>query len=171
MMPADTLPCLLRRNAASIGDRPAWREKRRGIWQSLSWSAYETLVLEFARGLAARGFTAGDRLAVIGDNRPRLYAALLAAQSLGGVGVPLWPDADQNAISSMLGAAHVRVAVAEDQEQITKLHAAKEQLPELDLAVSLDPRAARDGDSDWLIDFATLQQQGAASTAPVDAHR
>ncbi len=68
----------------------------------------------------------------------------------------------------MLAAAHVRVAVAEDQEQITKLRAAKEQLPELDLAVSLDPRAARDGDSDWLIDFATLQQQGAASTAPVD---
>jgi long-chain acyl-CoA synthetase len=167
-MPVDTLPRLLSRNAASIGDRPAWREKRRGIWQSLSWSAYETLVLQFARGLAARGFTAGDRLAVIGDNRPRLYAALLAAQSLGGVGVPLWPDADQNAISSMLGAACVRVAVAEDQEQITKLHAAKEQLPQLDLAVSLDPRAARDGGSDWLIDFATLQQQGAASTTPVD---
>ena len=59
MMPAATLPRLLRRNAASIGDRPAMREKRHGIWQSLSWSAYETLVLEFARGLAARGFTAG----------------------------------------------------------------------------------------------------------------
>lgn len=71
-MLADTLPRLLRRNAASIGARPAMREKRHGIWQTLTWSAYETLVLDLARGLAARGFRGSDRLAVIGDNRPRL---------------------------------------------------------------------------------------------------
>lgn len=167
MMAADTLPRLLRRNAASFGARPAMREKRHGIWQSLSWSGYETLVLELARGLAARGFGAGDRLAVIGDNRLRLYAALLAAQSLGGVGVPLWPDADPSVIANMLGTARVRAAVAEDQEQISKLAAVKERLPDLEWVVSLDPRAARDGHPDWLIDFATLQQQGTAA-APVD---
>lgn len=167
MMAANTLPRLLRRNAASFGTHPAMREKRHGIWQTVSWSAYETLVLELARGLAARGFVAGDRLAVIGDNRPRLYAALLAAQSLGGVGVPLWPDADPGVIANMLGSARVRVAVAEDQEQISKLAAAKEQLSDLEWVVSLDPRAARDGHPDWLIDFATLQQQG-STAAPVD---
>ncbi|HVC63512.1 MAG TPA: AMP-binding protein [Acetobacteraceae bacterium] len=168
MMPADTLPRLLRRNAATMGARPAMREKRHGIWQTLTWSGYETLVLQIARGLAARGFRAGDRLAIMGDNRPQLYAALLAAQSLGGIGVPLWPDADPAAIAVMLNNACVRMAVAEDQEQIGKLRAAKDQLPDLELAVSLDPRAARDGDAAWLIDFATLQRQGAASTAPVD---
>lgn len=168
MMPADTLPRLLRRNAATIGARPAMREKRHGIWQTLTWSAYETLVLDIARSLAARGFGAGDRLAVMGDNRPRLYAALLAAQSLGGIGVPLWPDADPGTIAGTLNNACVRMAVAEDQEQIGKLRAVKDQLPDLELAVSLDPRAARDGGAAWLIDFATLRQQGAASTAPVD---
>ncbi len=168
-MAADTLPRLLRRNAASMGARPAMREKRHGIWQTLTWAAYETLVLDLARGLAARGFGAGDRLAVIGDNRPRLYAALLAAQSLGGIGVPVWQDADPGVLAGMLRAANVRVAVAEDQEQIGKLLTVKDQLPGLTLAVSLDPRAARDGDAAWLIDFAALQQQGAALTTPVDA--
>jgi len=169
MMQADTLPRLLRRNAATMGARPAIREKRHGIWQTLTWSAYETLVLDIARVLAARGFRPGDRLAIIGDNRPRLYAALLAAQSLGGIGLPLWPDADPDTIAGTLNHARVRVAVAEDQEQIGKLLAAKDQLPDLELAVSLDPRAARDGDAAWLIDFATLQQQGEASAAPVDS--
>ena len=168
MMPADTLPHLLRHNAASMGARPAMREMRRGIWQTLTWSAYETLVLDLARGLRARGFGAGDRLAVIGDNRPCLYAALLAAQSLGGTGVPMWPDADSGVMAAMLRDAKVRVVVAEDQEQIGKLLVVRDQLPDLVLAVSLDPRAARDGDAAWLIDFAALQQQGAAAATPVD---
>ena len=64
------------------------REKRGGIWQVLTWSDYAALVSRFAAGLAAHGFGRGDRLAVIGDNRPRLYAAMLAAQSLGGAVVP-----------------------------------------------------------------------------------
>ena len=168
MMAADTLPRLLRRNATTMGARPAMREKRHGIWQTLTWSAYETLVLDIARALAARGFGAGDRLAVIGDNRPRLYAALLAAQSLGGIGVPLWPDADPGAIAGMLNNACVRVVVADNQEQTGKLLTAKEQLPDLELAVSLDPRTVRDANAAWLIDFATLQRQGAISAAPVD---
>lgn len=161
-MPADTLPRLLRRNAASMGARPAMREKRHGIWQTLSWSGYETLVLQLARGLAAHGFRAGDRLAVLGDNRPRLYAALVAAQALGGVGVPLWPDADPAGIARVLRDAGARVVVAQDHEQVDKVIVAKAGLPGLDLVVSLDPRAARDADADWLIDFAALQAQGAA---------
>jgi long-chain acyl-CoA synthetase len=157
MMPNDTLPRLLRRNAASIGSRPAMREKRHGIWQTLSWSAYETMVLRIARGLAAAGFQTGDRLAVMGDNRPRLYAALLAAQALGGAGMPLWPDAEPDAVAQALGDAGARVAVVEDQEQLGNM-----------LAVVLDPRAARDEDAAWLCDFTTLEQRSAPSEGPIE---
>ena len=167
-MLADTLPRLLRRNAASMGARPAMREKRHGIWQTLTWSAYETLVLDLARGLHASGFSAGDRLAVMGDNRPYFYATLLAAQSLGGTGVPVWPDADPGVLAGILRAAKVRVVVAEDQEQISKLVTVRDQLPDLVLAVSLDPRAARYGDTAWLIDFTALKQQGSGVATPVD---
>src|SRR5581483_3445866 len=114
-------------------------------------------------GLAKRGFGAGDRLAVLGDNRPRLYAAMLAAQSLGGIGVPLWPDADPTAIAATLADACVRIAVAEDQEQVAKLRTARASLPDLAWVVSLDPRALHGDDQAWLVGFDELCQQGAAT--------
>ena len=86
-----TLPQLLRKNAAALRGRPAMREKDRGIWQPYSWQLYWGETRDFALGLAAVGFTAGDKLAVIGENRPRLYFAQLAAMCLGGIAVPALP--------------------------------------------------------------------------------
>ena len=87
-----TLPRLLQRNARDFPRRTAIREKDRGIWQSYTWAEYHAHVRDFALGLAALGFTRGDRLSVIGDNRPRLYWAQVAAQCLGGVSVPVYQD-------------------------------------------------------------------------------
>ena len=88
----DTLPKLMLRNAEQHGTRPAMREKDRGIWQTYTWSQYRDQVRDLALGLAALGFRRGDRLSVIGDNRPRLYWAQVAAQCLGGVSVPTYQD-------------------------------------------------------------------------------
>src|SRR3954468_24799282 len=88
-----TFPRLLARHAAERADAPAIREKRFGIWQVLTWSQLEALVRALAVGLAHAGLARGQHLAVIGDNRPRLYATLLAAQSLGAIPVPLYQDA------------------------------------------------------------------------------
>ena len=89
----------------------------------------------FAAGLSAHGFAHGDRLAVIGDNRPRLYAAMLAAQSLGGAAVPLWPDAEPDAIAQVLNHAGVSVAIAEDAEQVEKIVSVKDRVAGLRLIV------------------------------------
>ena len=90
-----TLPWLLRRNAETLSGRPAIREKHRGIWQSVTWAQYFDEVRALALGLAASGFKRGEHLSVIGDNRPRLYWAQLAAQCLGGVAVPVYQDFDR----------------------------------------------------------------------------
>ena len=103
-----TLPGLLRRNAQTIPERTAIREKRLGIWQALSWRAYWQVVHRFASGLAAIGFRRGDKLAVIGDNRPRLYAAQLAAQCLGGIAVPVYQDFDRDRNRLRAGACRSR---------------------------------------------------------------
>src|SRR5882757_3408684 len=136
MTSADTLPGLMRRNAETMSKRPAMREKRRGIWQTVNWSGYDAHVRAFARGLAAHGFRRGDRLAVLGDNRPKLYWALLAAQSLGGVGVPIWPDADGAWLARVLREAAVSVVVAEDHDQVEKVLSVRQHLPELTLIVA-----------------------------------
>ena len=57
-----TLPRLLRRNAETMAERPAIREKDRGIWQTYSWRRYHEEVRDFALGLAAHGFKRGDKL-------------------------------------------------------------------------------------------------------------
>src|SRR5258706_8486204 len=120
MTSADTLPGLMRRNAETMSKRPAMREKRRGIWQTVNWSEYDAHVRAFARGLAAHGFRRGDRLAVLGDNRPELHWALLAAQSLGGMVVPIWPDADGAWLTRVLREAAVSVVAVAFKKKVEK---------------------------------------------------
>ena len=155
-----TLPALLRRNAATIGTRPAVREKDRGIWRTYTWAQYYDEVRDFALGLAAHGFKRGDKLSVIGDNRPRLYWAQLAAQSLGGVAVPVFQDSIASELAYVFAHAEVSVIVAEDQEQVDKVLSLKDQLPSLKVLVYDDPRGMRNYDSSLLRSFEEVQAAG-----------
>lgn len=157
-----TLPALLLRNAESMGDRPAIREKDRGIWQTYTWRQYRDHVRDFALGLAALGFGRGDKLSVIGDNRPRLYWAQVAAQALGGVAVPVYQDSIGRELAYVWSHAEVSVIVAEDQEQVDKVLALREQLPALRHVVYDDPRGLTHYRHDWLQAFTAVQERGRA---------
>src|SRR5256885_9082867 len=115
-----TLPKLVRRNAEAFGQTPGIREKNRGIWRTYSWQAYLDNVRDFALGLAALGFKRGDKLSVVGDNRPQLYFAQLSAQLLGGVSVPVYQDSIAAELVYVLNHAETSIIVAEDQEQVDK---------------------------------------------------
>src|SRR5271169_6310610 len=143
MIDATTLPRLLRRDAQTMAERPAIREKNLGIWQTSTWSRYYREVRDFASGLAAHGFCRGDLLAVIGDNRPRLYWAQLAAQCLGGVAVPVYQDSIAAELVYVLAHAEVSVIVAEDQEQVDKVLSLENDLPRLRLVIYDDPLGMR----------------------------
>ena len=127
----DTFPRLLLHQASVRPDRPAFREKDLGIWQTWTWAQIAGEVRILACGLAAQGFKRGDRLAVIGDNRPRLYWAMMAAQALGGVPVPLYQDAVAAEMAFVLQDADIGFAVVEDQEQVDKLLEVLPQCPQL----------------------------------------
>jgi long-chain acyl-CoA synthetase len=136
----DTFPRLLLHQANVRPHRPAFREKDLGIWQTWTWLQVADEVRSLAFGLAARGFRRGDRLAVIGDNRPRLYWAMMAAQVLGGVPVPLYQDAVAAEMVFVLQDAEVGFAVVEDQEQVDKLLEVLPQCPGLKQICFDDPR-------------------------------
>ena len=155
-----TLPRLLARNAETMAARPAMREKNRGIWRTFTWAQYAEEVRDFSLGLAARGFRRGDLLAVIGDNRPRLYWAQVAAQSLGGVAVPVYQDSIATELVYVLDHAEVSVIVAEDQEQVDKILAIKPNLPRLKLLIFDDPRGLRHYDMPFLVSFDAVQAEG-----------
>jgi long-chain acyl-CoA synthetase len=155
-----TLPRLMQRNARELADRPALREKDRGIWQTHSWRDYHDQVRDLALGLASLGFARGDALSVIGDNRPRLYWAQMAAMCLGGRSVPVYQDSIAKELAFVLDHAEVTVVVAEDQEQVDKILALKDQLPKLRLMVYDDPRGMVHYQADWVKSFAEVQALG-----------
>ncbi|MBO0712475.1 MAG: AMP-binding protein, partial [Acetobacteraceae bacterium] len=132
------------------------------------WRDYFGHVRDFAAGLVVEGFRRGDRLAVIGDNRPRLYAAQLAAHALGGVAVPVYQDAIAAELAYVLAHAGVSVLVAEDQEQTDKILSLRNRLPALRRLIYDDPRGMTFYRDDLLTPFAAVETAGKAllSTDP-----
>ena len=156
----DTFPKLLLEHARLRPDRPANREKDYGIWQTWTWGQVAAEVKALACGLSAIGFRRGDKLAIIGDNRPRLYWAIAATQALGGVPVPIYQDSIAEEMAFVLDHAEVRFAIAEDQEQVDKLLAIKERCPRLEEIIFSDPRGMRHYDQPFLHAYARVQERG-----------
>ena len=155
-----TFPRLLLKQAKVRPDRPAIREKDLGIWQTWTWAHALEEVRSLACGLAAQGFKRGDRLAVVGDNRPRLYWAMMAAQALGGVPVPLYQDAVAAELVFVLQDADIGFAVAENQEQVDKLLENVPQCPKLRHIYFDDPRGLRHYAQNGLMSLDALQALG-----------
>jgi long-chain acyl-CoA synthetase len=158
----DTLPKLLERNAQESPHAPGIREKTRGVWQTLGWAAYRDRVRDFALGLAAMGFRRGDKLSVVGDNRPQLYIAQLSAQVLGGTSVPVYQDSIASELVYVLNHAETSVIVAEDQEQVDKALSLKDKLPNLRWIIFDDPRGLWSYDDPILRSFESVLLEGAA---------
>ena len=158
---ADTFPKILLDNVQKFGDRKtAIREKDYGIWQSYSWQDYHDHVRDFALGLASLGFKRGDKLAVIGDNRPQLYWGMAAVQSLGGVPVSLYQDAIERELEFILEHSEARFALAEDQEQSDKLLSLKQNIPNIEYIIYNDPKGMRNYSEPFLMDFDHVQELG-----------
>jgi long-chain acyl-CoA synthetase len=155
-----TLPGLLRRNAEQYGTKTAIREKDRGIWQSYTWREYYDHVHDFAAGLAALGFARGEKLSVIGDNRPRLYWAQVAAQALGGIAVPVYQDSIARELAYVWNHAEVSAIVAEDQEQVDKVLALRDELPNVRHVIYEDSRGMAQYRHEWLRSFADVEELG-----------
>jgi long-chain acyl-CoA synthetase len=156
----DTFPRLLIDHARHRGGRPAIREKDLGIWQTWTWAQALQQVRSLACGLHTVGLRRGDTLAIVGDNRPQLYWAMDAAQSLGAIPVPLYQDSVAEEMAFVLANADVRIAVVEDQEQVDKLLEVKERCPRLEMILYEDPRGLRNYDPAHLRGYADVQAAG-----------
>ena len=156
----ETFPRLMLLHARVRPDHPATREKDLGIWQTWTWHEVADEVRAIACGLAAEGFGRGMHLAIVGDNRPRLYWAMIAAQALGGVPVPMYQDAPAAEFVFVLNDAEIDYALVEDQEQVDKLLEAKPRVPTLRHVYYDDPRGLRKYDG--VTSFEQLVEKGRA---------
>ncbi len=168
---APTFPRLLLAHAQAQPASPAIREKDLGIWQTWTWRDVAQEVREIACGLASLGFKAFDNLAIVGANRPHLYMAVVGAQSLRGVPVPLYQDAVANEMVFMLDDASIDFVIVEDQEQVDKLlecrelQAAAGRPDRLRHIVYDDPKGLRHYDQPGLMSYEQLRELGRAFDA------
>ncbi|GAA5175345.1 AMP-binding protein [Niveibacterium umoris] len=160
--PLDTFPRLLRHHATVRPAKAAVREKEFGIWQTYTWADAADNVRALACGLAELGFKRGDRLAIVGDNRPRLYWAICAAQALGGIPVPMYQDAVAQEMAFVMADAEIRFALAEDQEQVDKLLDVQATVPVLRHILYDDTRGMRHYAQAGLMSLDELQRHGHA---------
>ena len=155
-----TFPRLMLKHAAERPDAPAMREKEYGIWQTLSWGALASMVEHLACGMHQAGLARGEHMVIVGANRPRLYATMLAAQSLGAIPVPLYQDAVAAECVFPITNADVRFALVEDQEQVDKMLEVREKCPQLAHIFYDDPRGLRNYLEDGLASLDELQAAG-----------
>ena len=156
----DTFPKLLQFNANSRAGLPAMREKDLGIWQTWSWAECADEVRTLACGLKALGLNKGGKLAIVGDNRPRLYWAMAAAQSIGAIPVPVYQDMAADELKYVLDHAEVRFAIAEDQEQVDKLVAISQESEALQAIIYCNPRGMRHYEQDYVLSYEDAAQIG-----------
>ncbi len=160
-----TFPHLLLKHAAERPDAPAMREKEYGIWQAHSWASMATLVEQIACGLSQAGLRRAEHMVIIGANRPRLYATMLAAQSLGAIPVALYQDAVGAECVFPIVNADVRFAMVEDQEQVDKLLEIRDRCPLLSNIVFDDARGLRTYEEAGLVSLDALIETGRAFSA------
>jgi long-chain acyl-CoA synthetase len=157
-----TFPQTLLAHAKQRPDAPALREKSYGIWQTISWGQLSAMVRHLACGLAEAGLRRGEHVVVVGENRPRLYASMLAAQALGAIPVPLYQDAVAGEFEFPINNAEVRFAIVEDQEQVDKLLELRAQCPQLERIWYDDSRGLRNYRESGLDSLDRLIESGRA---------
>ncbi|MDE2796903.1 MAG: AMP-binding protein [Gemmatimonadota bacterium] len=155
-----TLPGLLARRAKDHPDQVALREKEFGIWQETTWAGFLDRVRSFALGLVELGVEKGDRIAIIGDNRPEWVIAELGAQSIGALPLGLYQDSISAELARMLEAADARLIVAEDQEQVDKVLEVRGHVPGLEHIVYYDPRGMYGYEAPGLMAFEEVERLG-----------
>ena len=161
MEPAfDTFPKLLERNAGRHPDKVALREKRLGIWHTTTWREYRDAVRELSLGLVSLGLARGDKVAILGDNRPQWVMAELAAQAAGAASVGLYQDSNLNEVAYVIDHSDAVFVVAEDQEQVDKILDMIDRLPKVKGVIYSDPRGLRGYKHPLLMSFESVQARG-----------
>jgi len=156
-----TFPRLLERNAVLFGARKvAMREKEFGIWQEFTWTEYREHVKYFSLGMVSMGLARGDKVAIIGDNRPEWVWAEVAAQAAGAVPLGLYQDSTLKEVAYVIDHSDATFVIAEDQEQVDKILDMKEQLPKVRYIIYSDPRGMRGYRQPFLLDFKEVENFG-----------
>ena len=152
----------LRDRAMGTPDRVALREKDLGIWRNITWAEYWDRVQDVAYGLLALGVEPGDRVAIHSENRPEWVYSDVAIVATRAMTMGLYPTNPPAEVHYLLSNSRSKILIAEDQEQVDKALAVKDDLPDLERIIYIDQRGVSQIDDPVLmswVDLITLGQQ------------
>ncbi|MFK7816370.1 MAG: long-chain fatty acid--CoA ligase [Gammaproteobacteria bacterium] len=156
----ETFPSLFLQQARTRSSDSAIRFKHHGLWKSWTWSEAESVVKELACGLAAKGLKPNEKVAIIGNNIPDLYFAMIAVQCLGSVPVPIHPDSNTKELVSFLNNCEAKFAMVQDQQQVDALYGVIKQCDNLHEVIYSGERGMREYDHTHLSSFEELADDG-----------
>jgi long-chain acyl-CoA synthetase len=160
-MTENTLPKLLKKNAEKYGDqRIAMRVKDRGVWQRFTWKDYYENVKYFSLGLLSLGMKRGDKVSILGENKPEIFWAELGIQAVGGTMVGIFTDCTPPEVKFYVTDSDSTFVVAHDQEQVDKLLQIKEDLPLVKKVIYWDPKGLWSYEDPILISFLEMIRLG-----------
>lgn len=160
MTEANCYPALLLRNYREVPGEVAVRRKDRGIWNSYTWKDVCEVVKYVSLGLISLGLKREDRVAMIGDEEPEGFWAILAIQSARAIPVPLYSDSNPEELVYLLGHSECRFVVAEDQEQVDKMLEIRGTLPLVEKVIWWDPKGMRGYDDPSLTSYEQVMKLG-----------
>jgi long-chain acyl-CoA synthetase len=156
----DTPTKLFRARAQSWKDRPALRQKHKGIWRSMTWSEYYANARAIGLALVDAGCRRGDVTAVLAENRPEWLFADLGAQCVGIVGTGIYPTSSPEQIEYILRDSGARVLFVEDEEQLDKTLAVRSRCPDLSRIVVMDWTGLRTFSDPHVVEFSKFRERG-----------
>jgi long-chain acyl-CoA synthetase len=156
-----TIPKLFYKQAIQYGeDRVAMREKEFGIWRPITWQDYLENVKYLALGLISLGLEEGDKVAMIGDNRPEGLWAEMATLCARGIGVWLFQDCLIDEVKYIIDHSDTKFIFGEGQEEVDKAISIFSECPKLEKVIWDDPKGMRNYEEDYLISLKEVQQLG-----------
>ncbi|MEW5909826.1 MAG: AMP-binding protein, partial [Thermodesulfobacteriota bacterium] len=142
--------------------RIAMREKEFGIWRPITWEAYLENVKYIALGLIKLGLQDGDKVSMIGDNRPEGLWAEMATLCARGIGVWLFQDCLIDEVRYIIDHSDTKFIFGEGQEEVDKAISIFHECPKLKKIIWDDPKGMRNYDQDFLISLKEVQDLGRA---------
>jgi long-chain acyl-CoA synthetase len=134
---------LLAETAAAHGDRVAMRHKTYGLWQEITWAAYQEEVRALGAALIERGLMPGDRVAIIGDNCPEWVFIDMAVQSVGGVSVGVYATNAWEQVQYIVNHCGAKYLCVENEEQLDKWLHFRDTAPSLHGVLVWDTKGLR----------------------------
>jgi long-chain acyl-CoA synthetase len=121
-----------------FGGETALIFKNKGTYEEITWTVFGRSVRYVALALARLGVSAGDRVAILAENRPEWAVSDLAILSAGGVTVPIYQTNTSREVAYILNDSEARILIVSTIEQLGKVESVRQEVPALQQVVIMD---------------------------------